>query len=169
MEIFRKSVAWCVIYSLIVSTTVLHAEAVDDEFTQISPSAKPGSGHVHGTGYGKILMRVLIFGAIPTQGVHYVPEGTDLLFAILYAGGYDDNTKLNGISIRRRTKRDIIEVNLEDIIESGEPIPKLADGDIVNVPFNWRKTYEDIIFITSIVTSFTGIILAVVALSRTGS
>ncbi|RAV23900.1 hypothetical protein DQE84_18485, partial [Staphylococcus warneri] len=81
----------------------------------------------------------LIFGSVPVQGIHYMPEGTDLLFAILYAGGYGEMSSLNGITIRRRNQRALIEVDLEDLIEDGRPIPKLADGDIISVPFNWRK------------------------------
>ena len=28
-------------------------------------------------------MRILLFGSIPKQGVHYMPEGTDLLWPVI--------------------------------------------------------------------------------------
>lgn len=142
-------------------------EAVDDKFAQISPTQQPGAGEfVHGQGYGKILIRVLMFGSVPQQGVHYVPEGTDLLFSILYAGGYGDNSKLNGITIRRRGKKELIEVDLQDAMEDGESIPKLQDGDVVNVPFNWRRDIQTISLVTGFMAAMTGFTLSLIALTR---
>jgi hypothetical protein len=137
------------------------AEAIDDKYS----STKDDTGFVHGKGYGKVLMRILIFGSIPKQGVHYMPEGTDLLFGILYAGGYGEESKLNGITIRRRKVGKLMEIDLEDVIAAGDEIPKLQDGDIVNVPFNWRKTYQDVTFITTVLTAVSSLILSVVALT----
>jgi hypothetical protein len=143
------------------------AESVDDRFTQISPKHTLGGGeYIHGTGYGKILMRVMIFGAVPQQGIHYVPEGTDLLFALLYAGGYGSDTKLNGITIRRRGIQELLEIDLEDLLEEGKSVPKLADGDVINVPFNWRKDYQDFGYLTTVFTALTGLVISVVALSH---
>ena len=142
-----------------------HAEAVDDKFTQISPQSRAGGDEmVHGAGYGKILMRVMVFGAVPRQGIHYYPEGTDLLFALLYAGGYQETTKLNGITIRRRNSRELINVDLEDLMDDGLPIPKLIDGDVINVPFNWRKSYQEILFYTSVISTLGTLLIGVAAI-----
>lgn len=163
----KKITASLLVLSLLLPTVRLSAEAIDDKYTQITPTHSPGSGEfVHGQGYGKILVRVMLLGAVPSQGVHYVPEGTDLLFAIIYAGGYGEMTKLNGISIRRRTSRELIEVDLEDLIEDGKPIPKLIDGDVVQIPFNWRKDINTISLITGFITAMTGFTLSLVALAK---
>lgn len=149
------------------SSIRLPAEALDDKFTQISPRHVPGAGeYVHGQGYGKILIRVLIFGAVPTQGIHYVPEGTDLLFAIVYAGGYTDTTKLNGITVRRRDQNKLLEIDLEDLMKDGEPIPKLVDGDAITVPFNWRKDFSTILTITGFISSLTALTFSIIALRK---
>lgn len=167
MSSLKKAISLCLIYSTLLSSLIARAESVDDKFTQISPQFSPGSGEfVHGQGYGKLLMRIIVFGAVPTQGVHYMPEGTDLLFAIIYCGGKSDLTKMNGITIRRRNAKELIRVNLEDLINDAKPIPKLADGDVVDVPYNWKKDYSDFMFIAGIFTSITALILSIVALSR---
>jgi hypothetical protein len=143
------------------------AESVEDEFAQISPQHSPGTGEfVHGQGYGKILIRTMVFGAVPQQGVHYVPEGTDLLFALLYAGGHNDQTDLSGITIRRRGVKEIIEIDLEDLIEEGHSIPRLKDGDIINVPHNWRRDYQEFMFFTGMLTGLSGLVLSIAILSR---
>ena len=167
MKPFHRGVCRFLIFLLLLSSVGLRGESVDDKFTQIVPTHSPGSGeYVHGQGYGKILIRVMIFGAVPQQGVHYVPEGTDLLFGIVYAGGYGDYTKLNGIQIRRRGRKDLMNVDLQDLIEDGDKIPKLADGDVVTVPYNWMKDFSTFSVVMGFVTSMTGFTLALIALSH---
>ena len=166
-HLFNRTLSVIVLVSFLLSPAGLFAEAVDDKNTQIVPTHSPGGGEfIHGQGYGKILMRVLMFGSIPQQGVHYFPEGTDLLFAILYSGGYGESTKLNGINIRRRSQKELIYVNLEDLIEDGDKIPKIADGDIINVPYNWRRDMATIGLLTGFLTAMTGFSISLIALSR---
>lgn len=167
MRAFLRPIASVVLVAFFISSVPLQGEAVDDKLTQISPDFKPGAGEViHGAGYGKILMRVMMFGSVGQQGIHYFPEGTDLLFAILSTGGTSEQTKLNGITIRRRNVKNILEVDLEDLVEEGRSIPKLADGDVVRVPFNWRRDYQQFMFYTQVLFSISSFILAVVTLTR---
>lgn len=143
------------------------AESVSENFSTISPLQGSGGGeYIHGQKSGKILMRLLLFGAVPAQGIHYVPEGTDLLFAILYAGGYTDSSKLSSVTIRRKNVKDIIDIDLEDLIEDGRPIPVLLDGDIITIPYNWRRDISTITLITSFISSMTAFTLSLVALTR---
>lgn len=163
----NKLISALVLVAFAFTQTVVFAESVEDKYTQISPTHAPGSGeYVHGQGYGKLLIRVLLFGSVGQQGVHYVPEGTDLLFAMLYAGGYSETTKLNDITIRRKGVQDLIEVDLEDLMEAGEKVPRLQDGDIVNVPYNWRKDITTIGIITGFVSAMTGFTLSLIAISK---
>ncbi|MBI4405242.1 MAG: hypothetical protein HY537_13855 [Deltaproteobacteria bacterium] len=167
MKKYNILIVWALLFCFTLSSTVGFAESVADRYTQIAPVETHGSGeYVHGAGYGKLLMRVLLFGAIPQQGIHYYPEGTDLLFAILYAGGYSDMTKLNGIIIRRRAVKAALKVDLEDLIEDGGNIPRLQDGDIINVQFNYRKFMQEFFMWTGWFTSVTGFIFALIALFK---
>lgn len=162
-----KIITHLVLFAFLISTSGLHGEAIDDKNTQIVPTHSPGSGeYIHGQGYGKILVRVMMFGSVPQQGVHYFPEGTDLLFGILYSGGYGEATKLNGIQIRRRGQKDLLKINLEDLLEDGDKIPKLMDGDVVTVPFNWRKDVQTIGMVTGFLTAMTGFTLSLIAISK---
>lgn len=164
---FKKIIASFLVVSFLFSNTIAFAESVDDKFTQIAPGHSPGGGEfVHGTGYGKLLMRVMMFGAMGAQGVHYVPEGTDLVFAMLYAGGYNETSKLTNIKIRRRNVKELITVDLEDLLDNGEKIPKVMDGDIISVPFNWRKDMATIGIFTGFITAMTGFTLSIIALSK---
>jgi hypothetical protein len=165
--LINKAICLILIASFLVGPRAVYAEAVDETYSRISPE-RGGSGgeYIHGQKSGKLLIRTLLIGALPQQGIHYIPEGTDLLFAILYAGGYTENSKLNGISIRRRTVKELIEVDLEDLIEDGKDIPKLLDGDIVTIPYNWRRDIGTITLVTGFVSSMTAFALALIALTR---
>ena len=164
---FQRAMAHILLFAFLLSSTGVRGEAMDDKNTQIVPTHALGSGeYLHGQGYGKILVRVMLFGSVPQQGVHYIPEGTDLLFAILYAGGYGDATKLNGIKIRRRGQKDLIKVDLEDLITDGSSIPKLADGDVVTVPFNWRRDIATIGLVTGFLTAMAAFSVSLIAVSH---
>lgn len=165
--IIKKLTTLCLVLSLTLSSVGIRAESMDDKFTQIPPNHTPGAGEfVHGTGYGKLLMRVMLMGAVGSQGVHYFPEGTDLMFAMVYAGGLTDNTKMNGIKIRRRNQQDLINVDLEDLIHDGEKVPKLMDGDVVTVPYNWRRDMQTLTTFTGFIAGMTGFALAMIALTK---
>jgi len=85
---------------------------------------------------------------------------------MVYAGGLTDTTKLNGIKIRRRNVKDLISVDLEDLIADGEKVPKLYDGDVVSVPYNWRRDMTTITTFTGFIAAMTGFALSMVALSK---
>ncbi len=79
-------------------------------------------------------------------------------------GGYGEMTKLNGITIRRRNSKELLTVDLEDLMEDGLPIPKLVDGDVITVPFNWRQSYQEILFYTGVITTLGTLLIGVAAL-----
>ena len=167
MNRYRHCIIVMTLFCFVFSSTVAMGESVDDRFSQISPRHNPGAGEfVHGQGYGKILIRLTVFGAVAVQGVHYVPEGTDLVFALVYAGGYTDETKLSAISIRRRETKEPLSVDLEEIMQEGKSVPKLQDGDVITVPFNWKKDMATFLTVTGFVTSITGLIVSVIALTK---
>lgn len=163
----KRFVSLLLIAVFALQAPIARSEAIDDSLTNTGTSGD--TGFIHGKGYGKVLMRILMFGSIPKQGVHYMPEGTDLLFGILYAGGYGEESKLNGITIRRRKVQKLIEIDLEDVIADGQEIPKLQDGDIINVPFNWRKTYQELSFFVSLISAVSSLIISIVALNKAGN
>jgi len=166
----KKIIAFVLLVCTFVTTpgTLAYAESLGEQYTTASPgTVSGGTGeYIHGQRQGKLLMRTLILGAVPQQGIHYVPEGTDVLFAVLYSGGYTDTSRLNGIAIRRKNVRELIDVPLEDLIADGSEIPRLMDGDIVTVPFNWRRDISTISLVTGFLSSMTAFTLSVVALAR---
>lgn len=166
MRISKKITTWLVISSWLLTIRTAYPTELRD--TRITPTQGAISGeYVHGSIIGgKLLIKILFFGAVPTQGIHYIPEGTDLLSAILYAGGYNDTSKINGISIRRRNQKELIKIDLEEIIEEGLDAPKLLDDDVITIPYNWRRDIATISLITSFVTSISAFTTTLIVLVR---
>lgn len=136
--------------------------------TRITPTQGVISGEFyHGSILtGKLLIKVLMFGAVPQQGIHYVHEGTDIMSALLYAGGYSEQSKINAITIRRKHSKKLIKIDLEEILEDGLESIKLQDDDIITVPYNWRKDIATISLITGFISSMTGFTLAILAITK---
>lgn len=160
------SVVVLICFSLTLSPHA-YGEALSEQYTSVIPLHGGGGGEfVHGQRSGKLLMRTLILGAVPQQGIHFVPEGTDVLFAVLYAGGYTDSSRLNGITVRRKNVKELIDVPLESLIADGNEIPKLMDGDILTIPYNWRRDIATISLVTGFLSSMTAFTLSVIALTK---
>ncbi len=159
-----------VVISLILSFLGAPVQVFADqtEFTHVTPTKTfdGSSEFYHGSTQGKLLIRVMLMGAVQKQGIHYFPENTNLLDAILYSGGVSDTTKLNGITIRRKKQAELIDVELEDLVEDGEALPALVDGDIVTVPWNWRRDVATISLVTGFVSSLAAFGIAMVALAK---
>lgn len=131
----------------------------------VTPSDSARTAEADALREGKLLMRVLFLGAL-SQGIHYFPEETDLLTCIMYTSGYDENADLNGITIRRKGVKDLIFVDLEDLIADGAEIPTLKDGDIVTVNWSWRRDLQMYYTLTGFITSVTGLVISIVALTK---
>jgi len=156
---------------LIICQIVVVPQIFAKDNTSTPGYATPGEAtadgmYIHGAKPGILLIRVHVLGAIAQQGIHYYPENVDLLDAMLYAGGMGETTNLNDIEIRRRNVEELIEIDLENLIEDGDKIPILKDGDIVKVSYNWRRDISTIGIITGFFASMTSFTLTLIALTR---
>jgi len=150
---------------LFAPLTAHSAKKPKTKYGYVTPSDAKASAIADATRSGKLMMRVTLMGAV-SQGIHYFPEDSDLLAALMYVGGYTEEADLDDIAIRRKGQKELIYVDLEALVEDGDPIPKLKDGDIVTVDWNWKKDLELYYTVTSFVTSITAFTLALVAVSR---
>jgi len=142
--------------------------ARDKKFSHATPGEAAGEGQfIHGAKPGVLLIRVHILGAVSQQGIHYFPEKVNMLDALLYAGGLSATTKLDGILVRRKGRKELIEIDLEELIEDGGEIPILKDGDVVQIPWNWRRDIATISLITGFLASMTAFTLSIIALTQT--
>ena len=171
MKTTKKWVSVVIIFSWLLTSekSIANDDLLRD--TRITPTQGviPGEFYHGSVLQGKLLIKILFFGAVPSQGIHYVHEGTDLLSALLYAGGYDDTSKITAITIRRKNHPELIKINLEEVIEDGMEPMKLVDDDVVTVPYNWRKDMATISLITGFITtitSFTTTLIVLVTLKK---
>ncbi len=81
---------------------------------------------------------VQIWGQVFRPGQYSVPDRTDLVGLISYAGGPTEDAKLKKVQVLRPLAQGdrVREVNLEAFLSSGDPqlIPRLTPGDVVVIP-----------------------------------
>jgi hypothetical protein len=126
-QLFFLSITFCLLNT--VGFTQVVAERVDEK--QI------GSSRYFIGKERELLMSVNVLGPVGRPGEYTVPSQTDLVSLIAYAGGFQENAKINDIKIIRskgdQKEPDIIKINLEKFYASGDQrqTPLLLPDDTV--------------------------------------
>jgi len=108
----------------------------------------------------QLLIKVNIWGFVAKPGQYLVPNDTDLISLISFAGGPRDGAKLKSIKLIRdinpeNNNEKILEVNVQKYINDGNEsmIPKLKPGDTIIVSGSlWYHIGEYLAFVTKIAT-----------------
>ncbi|MEJ2627245.1 MAG: hypothetical protein P8078_01615 [bacterium] len=97
----------------------------------------------------ELLVPVNIWGFVQKPGQYMVPNNTDLISLISYAGGPQSSAKISKIRIVRISsgmENQIIEVNVKKYLNTGnqEIIPVLKPGDTIIIKgttFSWIQNF----------------------------
>jgi len=121
---------------------------------------------------GELTITVNLWGFVRNPGRYEVPSSTDLVQLISYGGGPLKEAKLKDVKIIRSVREDttivekVIKVNVEKIIEDGEPSPILLPGDTVVVPGGSIDVIKDILAILRDIGLAAGGIAAIINVLR---
>ncbi len=121
---------------------------------------------------GELTITVNLWGFVRNPGRYEVPSSTDLVQLISYGGGPLKEAKLKDVKIIRNVREDstivekVIKVNVEKIIEDGEPSPILLPGDTVVVPGASIDVIKDILAILRDIGLAAGGIAAIINVLR---
>jgi hypothetical protein len=137
---------------LISTTGYFDASAQDQKYPR-------GAQYYLGTD-DQLLIKVNIWGFVAKPGQYLVPNDTDLISLISFAGGPRDGAKLNSIKLIRDMNPEdkvekILEVNVQKYINDGNEslIPTLKPGDTIIVSGSiWYHIGEYLAFVTKIAT-----------------
>jgi hypothetical protein len=117
----------------------------------------------------ELLVPVNIWGFVMKPGQYMVPNNTDLVSLLSYAGGPTENANINNIRIIRNDPRrgnEVWKINVKRFIETGDErlIPPLKPGDTIIVKgtaFHWiTKFFEFVSRLTTIAQIFYFIAIA---------
>jgi hypothetical protein len=129
---------------LVLSTLWLVPVAVQGQGAQIGTPEWPGSPEgryaIHSGPEDVLQIDVQVWGQVNRPGQYSVPDRTDLIGLISWAGGPTESAKLHDILVIRplADKNRVQEVDIEKFLRSGDPlmIPRMSPGDVVVVPAN---------------------------------
>lgn len=101
-------------------------------------SSFPGTYAIRSGPEDLLQIDVQIWGQVNRPGQYSVPDRTNLIGLISWAGGPTESAKLKEILVVRplAEQNRVHEVNIESFLRSGDPslIPRLTPGDVVVVP-----------------------------------
>ncbi len=121
---------------------------------------------------GELTITVNLWGFVRNPGRYEVPSSTDLVQLISYGGGPLKEAKLKDVKIIRNVREDstivekVIKVNVEKIVEDGDPSPILLPGDTVVVPGGSIDVIKDILAILRDIGLAAGGIAAIINVLR---
>ncbi|MCS7229608.1 MAG: SLBB domain-containing protein [Candidatus Kryptonium sp.] len=162
---------------MLKKTLILLLIFVSTSFAQIFDSPRIVTGGGSSAYYfvgktGELTITVNLWGFVRNPGRYEVPSSTDLVQLISYGGGPLKEAKLKDVKIIRSVREDttivekVIKVNVEKIIENGEPSPLLLPGDTVVVPGGSIDVIKDILAILRDIGLAAGGIAAIISVFR---
>jgi len=143
MRALLKSLIWVLIAQELLIPSVCFAGRddiliLDTKSTGLS-GAKTGSVFITNISKDPVLVKTNFWGGVKSPGIHYLPEGVDLITAISLAGGPVGEAQLGDVELTSLSGQTLVyDLEGEDRGKAREV--KLKAGDIVNVPVS--KFYE---------------------------
>jgi len=159
-----------VISLLLIFTSISFAQLFESGTRIVTGSGSSAYYFVGKT--GELTITVNLWGFVRNPGRYEVPSSTDLVQLISYGGGPLKEAKLKDVKIIRNVREDstivekVIKINVEKIIEDGEPSPILLPGDTVVVPGGSIDVIRDILGIIRDIGLAAGGIAAIISVFR---
>jgi len=159
-----------VISLLLIFTSISFAQLFESGTRIVTGSGSSAYYFVGKT--GELTITVNLWGFVRNPGRYEVPSSTDLVQLISYGGGPLKEAKLKDVKIIRNVREDstivekVIKINVEKIIEDGEPSPILLPGDTVVVPGGSIDVIRDILGIIRDIGLAAGGIAAIISVLR---
>ncbi len=115
------------------------ALGITQSTTETSTSAKRGSQYRLVLGAeDELSIQVNVWGEVKQPGTLQIPENTDLLSLLSFAGGPTENARLSKVKLIRSfsPKKEVTIINVEKYLKKGnhEQVPIIKPGDTVIVP-----------------------------------
>jgi hypothetical protein len=134
----RKTSALILLGSIMTIYSKLYAQ----EIPPSAPERIGGSRYFIGK-ENELVIPVNVLGYVNKPGQYMVPNGTDLISLVSYAGGFREEANLTGVRVVRGQipesgKPEILQINVKEYFHSGqrEKIPILNPDDTVIVGGN---------------------------------
>lgn len=124
----------------------------------------PALYEIPGGSEAELAINVHIWGQVFRPGRYLVPDGTNLVGLISYAGGPTNAAKLQHVQLlrARNAKGDVRTIDLRHFIQSGDPslIPTLEPGDIVVVPTSRSHSLLGLTGVVSVLALVANVVIS---------
>lgn len=124
-----------------------------------------GNEFMSGQEAGVVMMKVNLWGAVKKPGIHHIPVKTDLISLMSYAGGPNDNAKIDSVVIKRNQGKlqKKINVDLAQLIHDEDVYDlTLQPEDIIVVPAKQPWVSQDFFMLAIVASTLASIMLSAV-------
>lgn len=134
---FKKVLSSGMIFYLVLFHFSIISLAQSEIETESSPKKASQYRLVMGAD-NEIFMQVNVWGEVKQPGTLQVPDNTDLISLLSFAGGPTENAKLSQVKLIRSfsPKKEVKIINVEKYLKKGnhEAVPIIKPGDTIIVP-----------------------------------
>jgi protein involved in polysaccharide export with SLBB domain len=116
----------------------------------------------------ELLVRVSVWGEVARAGFYEVPDGTNAVQLISYAGGPTEYANLKHVRVTRAGEMPAGDVDVRAYLNTGDlnAVPVLKPGDTIFVPKNQRYAWTTFVAVMSQLAVVAGTVMLYVEVSR---
>ena len=133
----KKVLSLGMIFYLILFHFLMTSLADPENEPEISPKEAPRYRLALGAD-NELLMQVNVWGEVKNPGTFQVPDNTDLISLLSFAGGPTEGAKLSRVKLIRSfsPRKEVRIMNVEKYLKKGnhEEVPIIKPGDTIVVP-----------------------------------
>lgn len=121
---------------------------------------REGNEYFVGKHEGKPLIKVQLLSGVHSPGIYHVPVQTSLVESLAYAGGADDDSDLESVTVRsdHGDGFDIHTYNLKNLMATAAALPTAHEGDIITLPNSQVKLNKVQVWVTIASSVITAIL-----------
>jgi len=144
----RKTLCWAAMLLVVVPSAIAVGQISSGAQDRSSQAAQYYLGNKD-----ELLIPVNVWGFVQKPGQYLIPDNTDLIALLSYAGGPTENAKISNIRVIRNDRRMgnvVYKVDVKKYIETGDDklIPVLKPGDTIIVngtTFHWISQFFEFV------------------------
>ncbi len=168
----KTSSSVLIVLAFLFASGSVNAQGLFSNTTPPAGSSTPSYYYLGGK--EGLTIGVNLWGSVRNPGRYEVPSSTDLVQLISLGGGPLQSAELDEVKIVRQMslpdssyKTEVIKVNLNDFLKTGQKSPLLLPGDTIIVPGSTFSAVEQVVaFLRDVTLIFTGVATLILVLRQ---
>lgn len=160
-----RTSAWILIFSLLGQSAT--AASPRSLFEREKMNVQQLSEFIYGDEVEQKLMPVYLLGAVQRPGLYHLPVNTDLTTLLSIAGGPNENSEVDDITIRNDSSKRLDKVDFGAITRTRDArAPVLRGSDLVYVPMKEPAVSNNTLLVMTVVGGLLTVVMTGLLIKR---